>query len=466
MIYFRYNSLLYFYSLIAATFLLSRYLFGILHKDVPINPDFTPGVTIVIPCFNEEEWIHQTIHSCINQDYPPDKLQVIVVDDCSSDGSVARIEAFIAELVAAAPPEIHLADRLSYVALTKNSGKRVALVEGVARAKHELMTFVDSDSFLAPDAIRHLVQPFQDPQMGGVSGRTEVANKFTNMTTKLQAVRYYVAFRIMKAAESYFDSVTCLSGPLACYRKDLILENQEAWLNQQFFGRKATFGDDRSMTNFILRKHRTSYQDSAYCSTVVPSQTQVFLKQQMRWKRSWLRESLRCGGFIWRKEPFMSLFFYIGLIVPLAAPFIFTYNLIIVPAMYHIFPTTFLLGITIMSLMLSLAYLLYRRSRLWLYGIVFCLYYELVLLWQMPIAIVTFWKSTWGTRETKEDVEAKDKRNERRQRRVKNNKSTAEGMKDNHECRCIAEKQTQTVAGGGRGCGAGARIVCISQLAL
>ncbi|SCY93870.1 Glycosyl transferase family 2 [Lysinibacillus sp. SG9] len=82
-IYFRFNKFLYLYSIIAATFLLSRYIFGIFYKNVPINPKFEPGVSIIIPVFNEEEWIHRTISSCINQYYPVDKLEVIVVDDCS-----------------------------------------------------------------------------------------------------------------------------------------------------------------------------------------------------------------------------------------------------------------------------------------------------------------------------------------------------------------------------------------------
>ena len=142
--------------------------------------------------------------------------------------------------------------------------------------------------------------------MGGVSGRTDVANIYTNVLTKMQTVRYYIAFRVMKAAEAYFDAVTCLSGPLSCYRKDIVLENMESWLNQSFLGQKATFGDDRAMTNFVLRHHRTYYQDTAICSTIVPNQYPVFLKQQMRWKRSWLRESLLAGKFMWRKEPFME----------------------------------------------------------------------------------------------------------------------------------------------------------------
>ncbi|CAM3553665.1 glycosyltransferase family 2 protein [Marinicrinis lubricantis] len=415
-IYFQFDFYLYLYSLIAAAFLITRYLFGALYREVPVNPDFTPGVSIIIPCFNEEKWIHRTIMSCMNQDYPVDKLEVIVVDDCSTDGSASKIQEVI-DMIHTRAERYVTKERLSFHVLPQNGGKREALVAGVKRTKHDLVVFVDSDSFLEPTAIKHLVQPFQDPRMGGVAGRTEVENKFTNFYTKMQTVRYYIAFRIMKAAESYFDSVTCLSGPLSCYRKDLVLQHSDAWLTQRFLGHPATFGDDRSMTNFILKTHRTGYQDSAICSTIVPSDRKVFLKQQMRWKRSWLRESLRAGSFIWKKEPFMALFFYIGLIVPIAAPIIVLYNLVYAPLRHGIFPGTFLLGLLMMAMLMSLAHLFFKRSKLWLFGVVFCVFYELVLLWQMPVAWVTFWKSTWGTRETPQDIEAKQKKEARKTRR-------------------------------------------------
>jgi len=408
-IYFRFNKFLYLYSIIAATFLLSRYLFGIFYKNVPINPHYEPGVSIIIPVFNEEEWIHRTISSCI-------KLEVIVVDDCSTDGTEEKAKEMI-DLIHFEGGRFKTTDRLKFSKLPQNGGKREALVAGVHQAKHDLVVFVDSDSFLEPHAIRNLVQPFQDPKMGGVAGRTEVENKFTNALTKLQTVRYYIAFRIMKAAESWFDTVTCLSGPLACYRKELILKNETAWLNQKFLGQPATFGDDRSMTNYILKTHRTGYQDNAICSTIVPSDTKVFLSQQMRWKRSWLRESLRAFLFMWKKEPFMFLFFIIGLIVPIAAPIVVVYNLIYVPIMYGVFPTTFLLGLLLMAMLMSLAHLFFRKSKLWLFGFIFVLYYEFILLWQMPVAWVTFWKSTWGTRETPQDVLAKEKKIEKQKLR-------------------------------------------------
>lgn len=417
-IYFKYNQMLYLYSIVAAVFLLTRYLFGALYREVPINPHYTPGVSIIIPCFNEEQWIHRTILSCINQDYPINKLEVIVVDDSSTDRSVDEINKII-DTVHKEAERFDTVSRLKFIALEENAGKRVALMKGVEVAKHDLVVFVDSDSFLQPSAIKHLVQPFQDPKMGGVAGRTDVENKYTNSVTKLQTVRYYIAFRIMKAAEALFDSVTCLSGPLSCYRKRLVLKHADAWVNQTFLGQPATFGDDRSLTNSILRTHRTSYQDSAICSTIVPSKVNVFLKQQMRWKRSWLRESFRAATFIWRKEPFMALFFYIGILVPIAAPLIVVNNLIYVPLVHRIFPGTFLMGLMLMALLMSLAHLMLRKSKLWLFGFVFVAFYELVLLWQMPVAWVTFWKSTWGTRETPQDVEAKNKRNARRKRREK-----------------------------------------------
>ena len=414
-IYFKFNRWLYLYSIIAAMFLLTRYLFATFYRPVRIDPNYTPGVSIIIPCFEEEEWIQRTVHSCINQDYPVDKLEVIVVDDCSKDHSAERVEEIIAKLKEADTGDhaYRVAERIRFFRQSANLGKRDAMARGAREAKHELLVFVDSDSFLDPFAIRNIVQPFKDKEMGGVSGRTDVANTYTNALTKMQAVRYSIAFRVMKAAEGYFDAATCLSGPLSCYRRDLVLKYMDAWLNQKFLGQKATFGDDRSMTNFILRYNRTTYQDSAVCMTIVPRSYKVFLRQQMRWKRSWLRESLIASRFMWKKEPFMALSFYMGVLVPIAAPVIVLYNLIYVPIMHRVFPTSFIVGMLMMSLLMSMAQLFIRRSTTWIYALWFCLYYEAVLLWQMPVAWVTFWKTTWGTRMTAADVEELKRKQEK-----------------------------------------------------
>ena len=400
-IYFKFNKYLYLYSIIASTFLLTKYAFGFFYKPVPADESYTPGVTIIVPCFNEETWIRQTILNAMDQYYPQDKLEVIVVDDCSTDNSAKVIRETIQDIIDQEGQPV-------------NKGKREALALGAKHAQHELLVFVDSDSFLNPYAIINLVQPFKDEQVGGVSGRTDVANTYTNSLTKMQSVRYYIAFRVMKAAEGLFDAVSCLSGPLSCYRKDLVLKYSDDWLNQKFLGQRATFGDDRAMTNMILRHNRTDYQDTAICYTIVPNDYDVFLKQQMRWKRSWLRESLIAGSFMWKKEPFAAISFYMGLLVPIIAPVIVCYNLLYIPITHRVFPTAFIIGMLLMALLMSACQVLLRRSTTWLYGIWFCLYYEMVLLWQMPIAWFTFWKSTWGTRMTPADLEEQERKRKAR----------------------------------------------------
>jgi hyaluronan synthase len=182
------------------------------------------------------------------------------------------------------------------------------------------------------------------------------------------------------------------------------------WRNQKFLGERATFGDDRSMTNFILRHNRTCYQDTAICHTIVPNTHSVFLKQQMRWKRSWLRESLIAARFMWKKEPFMAISFYMGLLIPILAPVIVLYNLIYIPIVHRVWPLTFIFGLILMALLMSMAQLFLRKSSTWSFGLWFCLYYEVVLLWQMPLAWVTFWKTTWGTRMTPADLAAMAKK--------------------------------------------------------
>jgi hyaluronan synthase len=393
--YFTFNTTVYLYSIIASLFLLTRYLFAAMYRPVAMDIRYTPGVTIVIPCFNEETWIHRTIESCVNQEYPPDKFEVLLVDDGSTDNSVLAAVETMHRIRRQVPTAA-----IRVLRQPRNLGKRHALAAGTLAARFDLVTFVDSDSFLEPTALREIVQPFRDPKMGAVAGRTEVYNKWTNLLTKMQAVRYYVAFRFFKAVESIFDAVTCLSGPLACYRKDLVLKYLEPWCAQTFMGKPATFGDDRSMTNFILAHSRTSYQDTAVCHTVVPSGLKQFLKQQMRWKRSWLRESIRAAGFIWKKEPAMALSFYVGLLIPVLAPVIVIYALMVHPLMSGNFPSVYILGLASMATLMSAAYLLFKRSDLWMYGFVFCLFYLLVLMWQMPWAVGTFASSNWGTRAT------------------------------------------------------------------
>lgn len=385
--YFWFDVPVFLYSLLVGGYLLSRFLFAAFYGDSKPLEDL-PAVSVIVPVRNEADHIARTIRQVMESDYPRDRLQLIVVDDCSTDRSLEVMQASREQY-----PE------LVVVAMEKNQGKRHALATGFGLATGQVIVFIDSDSFLAADALRNLMNRFADPEVAAVTGHCDVENVWTNLLTRMQAVRYFIAFRVMKAAESVFDAVTCLSGPIAAYRREVLADVLDDWLNQTFLGRQATFGDDRSLTNSLLRRgYKVKYEFKARATTIVPDDHLTFLKQQMRWKRSWFRESLIACGFMWRQQPLMALSFYLGFFLPLMAPAIVLRALIYVPLVQQKSPLMYLIGILLMSALMSSTYLIYKRSRLWFYGAIFCFYYMFVLVWQTPWAVLTTWRNEWVTR--------------------------------------------------------------------
>lgn len=375
------------YSICVGSYLVSRFFFAAFYRTPKMQDFPLPTATLVIPAYNEEGLIRRTLLFALEVAYPRDKIEIITVNDGSRDGTLAAIEE-----VQKAYPE------LVVINLERNHGKRYALAAGAKVAKGDIVVFMDSDSFLKPDAITKLMQGFIDPKVAAISGHCEVENQWTNFLTKMQTVRYYIGFRIMKGAESIFDSVTCLSGPLSAYRKEIVMEFVDDWVNQKFFGRPATFGDDRSLTNFILRKYKVIYDSRAVTTTFVPEKYSQFFRQQARWKRSWFRESLRAAAFMWRKQPLMSISFYLGFILPVLGPAVVLRAMLYMPMFHSVTPLNYLAGIVLMSCLMCATYLFEKRSRLWFYGIPFCFFYMFVLVWQLPWAIATFWKTDWVTR--------------------------------------------------------------------
>ncbi len=104
------------------------------------------------------------------------------------------------------------------------------------------------------------MQPLADRRVGAVCGHADVLNVRETWLTRMQAVRYFVAFRVVKAAESVFNAVTCCSGCFSAYRREAIMPRLEWWENQTFLGVESTFGDDRSLTNCVLRDWRILYE--------------------------------------------------------------------------------------------------------------------------------------------------------------------------------------------------------------
>jgi len=380
------------YSVCVASYIISRFVLSLFYRSAR-EAGQEPNIAIVMPGYNEQEAIGRSLSALLELDYPAGKLQLIAVNDGSSDDTLAEMR--------------RVADgargRVQVIDFPENRGKRAAMAAGIRAGDAEVIVFVDSDSVVAPDALRKLVQPFADERVGAVCGHADVFNLRESWLTRMQGVRYFVAFRVVKAAESVFGAVTCCSGCFSAYRREAILPRMDWWENQTFLGIESTFGDDRSLTNCVLRDWRVVYEQRAVSHTIVPNTFAGFLKQQTRWKRSWTRESLLVARFIWRKHPVAAFFTYLSILLPLIAPVAAIHALVWGPLVKGgTLPLVYLAGIYSLAMVYSLYYVLFQDeySLVWLYGVLFVFFYLAIMLWQTYYAIGTCRTSKWGTRGT------------------------------------------------------------------
>ncbi|HEY7830847.1 MAG TPA: glycosyltransferase [Solirubrobacteraceae bacterium] len=378
------------YSVAVASYILSRFLFSLFYRSRP-DAGVQPQIAIIMPGFNEQEAIAASLRSLLALDYPEDKLELVAINDGSTDDTLAEMQRVALES----------GGRVRVIDFPRNRGKRAAMAAGIRATSAEVVAFVDSDSVVEPDGLHWLVQPFANARVGAVCGHANVLNTTDSWLTRMQAVRYFVAFRVVKAAESVFGAVTCCSGCFSAYRREAILPRLEWWEQQTFLGVESTFGDDRSLTNCVLRDWKILYEKRAVSHTIVPVTFREFIIQQTRWKRSWTRESLLVGKFIWRKHPVAAFFTYMSIVLPLVAPIAALHAVVWAPLVHHAgLPLIYLAGIYALALVYSLYYLLFqeRYDLLWLYGILFAFLYLAVMLWQTYYAIATCRTSAWGTR--------------------------------------------------------------------
>jgi hyaluronan synthase len=383
------------YSFAISFYILSRFLLSYYydynHPKYEVG-FYEPTISFGVPAKNEGDNIRKTILKIALSDYPKDKFDVIAVNDGSTDNTVSEMRK-AQEIAAQWGVTVKIID------WKINRGKRAGMAECTRQSDQDIMIFVDSDSFVKKNTAREIIRYFTRPEVGAVAGHAFVANAETNVLTKMQAARYFIAFKAYKSAEALFGAVTCCSGCLSAYRRQYVNEVLEEWEKQKFMGVKCTYGDDRSLTNFLLKKgYDTLYNPLAISYTIVPDNMKQFLKQQLRWKKSWVRECLIASTFIWKRHPIMSLSFYLGTILTLVAPAIVLRVMVWYPYTTHEFPAFYLFGLLLMSVIYGAYYNVYIKDRKWLYGVVFTFFYTLLLIWQLPYAILTIRDPRWGTR--------------------------------------------------------------------
>lgn len=255
------------------------------------------AVSIIIPMFNEGPSIYDTLHSLLQQDYPPELLRIVVVDDASSDRSAAW-----ARKAAAEDP------RITVLVNERNIGKRLSINRAVARVESPFVVSVDSDVLVEPDAIRRLMRGFRSKEIAAVGGRVKVSNANVNWLTKMQAVKYHFGYLYLKNLESAFHSVMCLSGCLTAYRTEVLLALEPVLNSRSLLGIAVKYGEDRFLTRQIVKAGwRTELDLEAVCYTKAPLRLADYFSQQLRWRRSNIVDFLGGITHAWRLRPLVAI---------------------------------------------------------------------------------------------------------------------------------------------------------------
>jgi hyaluronan synthase len=360
-----------------------------------VSDDKLPLLTVVVPAFNEGAQVQKTLRSLANSDYPAGRLHIIAVDDGSADDTWQWMRRAKDEL----------ADIVTIIRCPHNRGKRHALYEGFARACGDVIVTVDSDSEVLPDSLRNMVSPFVlDPRVGAVAGNVRVLNQHQGIIPKMLDVSFTYSFEFIRASESQVETVFCTPGAISAYRKSVVEQVKETWLKQTFFGRPANIGEDRAMTNLILKRgYSVKFQENAVVLTEVPTTTKGLSKMFLRWARSNVRESIVILGFAFtRFRSFSATGARVALLFQVVrtvlAALLFGPLLFVVATK----PQVLLVIAAVALFSALLPFAIFRASRggwagLWAFP--YALFSAFVIPWIGPYAFFTCHKSGWLTRQ-------------------------------------------------------------------
>lgn len=242
-------------------------------------PDHYPNLSILVACYNESASIAETIQSLAQQEYPG-HFEVLILDDGSTDDSVAVARTAIAEAGDLPGREFRIVEGHS------NAGKAAVLNRGLALADAAIVLTIDGDSWVYEDAVRRLVERYlaDPPGTVAVAGAVLVRNSRANWLTRAQEWDYFHGIAAVKRMQSMYHGTLVAQGAFSLYERAALIE---------VGGWPECVGEDIVVTWALLeRGYRIGYCEDALLFTTVPERFRQFALQRKRWSRG-LMEAFR-----------------------------------------------------------------------------------------------------------------------------------------------------------------------------
>lgn len=382
------------YSLAFIGFQFVRTVLWWRYRPYPLVAESFPRVTVLVPAYNEGPMVLKALYSVATADYPPDKLEIICVDDGSKDDTWSYI----------AQAQDRYPELIRTIRFSRNRGKREALYIGFKQGRGDFFVTVDSDSVIQPDTLKQLVAPLQhDPTIGAVAGNVKVYNRRSNILTRMLWVRFILSFDFLRASQSMYGFVFCTPGALSAYRREAVFAILETWRHQTFLGEPCTIGEDRAFTNLVLQQgYRTVYQRSAIVYTTVPETYPSLCRMFLRWDRSNFRESLVQLSFMFTryrsKHRLLPIIDFFVREVELPLTCIFLPLFLLAVWQHPLILIKFLSAVCLISFILTFYYIREEKDLDFTYGILYSYYAFFLLRWIKPYAFLTMKNGGWLTR--------------------------------------------------------------------
>jgi cellulose synthase/poly-beta-1,6-N-acetylglucosamine synthase-like glycosyltransferase/peptidoglycan/xylan/chitin deacetylase (PgdA/CDA1 family)/spore germination protein YaaH len=222
---------------------------------------FSPFVSVLVPAYNEELVIENTINSLLASDY--ERYEILVIDDGSSDRTSSIVR------------DGYASNERVKLFSEANKGKAAALNTGLRHAQGEIVIALDADTLFAPQTLGALARRFYDPRLGAVAGNAKVGNRI-NIVTRWQALEYITSQNMDRRAFASLNCITVVPGAVGAWRRDLI--------EQAGSFQSDTLAEDQDLTLSIRRMGYTiGYEENAIAWTEAPDQLRALARQRFRW---------------------------------------------------------------------------------------------------------------------------------------------------------------------------------------
>jgi cellulose synthase/poly-beta-1,6-N-acetylglucosamine synthase-like glycosyltransferase len=238
--------------------------------DDAANGEFKPTVSVLIPARNEENVIGRLLQRMTELTYPKNKLQVIVINDGSSDNTERIADEYSSRY--------RFIEALHRDKRDGGKGKAAAMNIGLKHSTGEIILCFDADYYPQKDIIEKLVKEFADPNVGAVQGRVVVLNEPQNIVTRLVALERIGGYRVDQEARNKLNLIPQFGGTVGGFKRSL-LESLGGW-------DESTLAEDTDLTfRAYLAGYKIRYIGDAECYEEAVDNWKAYRNQRYRWAR-------------------------------------------------------------------------------------------------------------------------------------------------------------------------------------